>query len=740
MMSMDYCDAPPPAGHSRRRRRKKNHPTETERPRNAARGSSTDLVSRQDAELEREVDAYFLSYWGPDIGKGQRRVHYGEYEYPTSRKLVDTNEDKMPTRKAGGGDISRSLPVLLHLREVGYKRRRSRNNISYVNESSASSSQWNSRILKTDVGGDDDDNDDDKDDDDGYSTTAATATSIKGISRARSQAWRPYGRRMIPFSKLRTPLLDAILAIDRWGGFLIGVGSGDDDSRCPYLSIKFYGVPSPARLRQIENHELVDKTPQIASPLLQTVPLLHGKCFMKDRIIAPSFVNHSEHASPAAELPVQILMSESVGVAFIQHITSGWTHSSPLNFSGSPAMQDEDILGTIVVFDTPRRGAVDFDRSTMTKSLRLNNVRIGGGKSFTIRNALWPTTAIPTGTKDFTMKVLKEDSVDSTFAPYLCDYFRRALSAYMLFNDEDDGFRITWITTAESVGDNEEVCANEASNSIFRNVPNPIRPRRNDIVAPTEGSWQECLTDTLTGYRAIDERDVAKHSEGLNVEFEAYLSVDALLNDIICRRRQSSLFKKSPYHNEKVFFMPEHSYNLISASPDALKVILVVTFSNKEKMIHSSKKVPSALGVFVEVNLFDQSYSEIQWVQHPSCSDASSLQRWSGSLALNWRMKQCRVGVFCLDTSEIGPHLANWSCKTHEHNVDEDLSDDCSVKIWGNYVKRRFISKENVAPPKDISMSSLYPYCDLVTNQAVYKAIPVKRIISRRSPIELTYG
>ena len=283
--------------------------------------------------------------------------------------------------------------------------------------------------------------------------------------------------------------------------------------------------------------------------------------------------------------------------------------------------------------------------------------------------------------------------------------------------------------------------ANEASDSIFRNVPNAIVPTRGDIVAPTEGYvWQECLSDKLTGYRATDERDVAVHRDGLNVEFEAYLSVDALLSDIICRRRQSSLFKKSPYHNEKVFFMPEHFYNLISTSPDTLKVILVVTFSNKEKMIHSSKKVPSALGVVVEVNLFDQTYNEIQWVQHPSCSDASSMRRWSDSLALNWRMRQCRVGIFCLDTHEIGQRLVNWCCKTHEHNVDEDLSDDRNVEIWGSYVKRRNSSKENAAPPKDISMSSLYPYCDLITNRAVFTAIPVRKIPSRRSPIELTYG
>ena len=258
------------------------------------------------------------------------------------------------------------------------------------------------------------------------------------------------------------------------------------------------------------------------------------------------------------------------------------------------------MLGTIVVFGMPRRGAVDFDASRMTKSLRLNNVRIGGRESFTIRNALWPTTVIPTRTKKLKRKDLKEDF-------YLCQYLRRALSAYVLFNDEDDGFRITWITIADNIEESEVVCANDASNS------NTIRPTRSDIVTPSEGYvWQECLTDSLTGYRALDESSVVEPLECLNVAFEVYLHVDALLSDLICRM-QSSLFKLSPYHNERVFFMPEFFYNLISASPDTLKVVLVVTFSNKEKMMkESTKKVPSALGVFVEVNLFDQSCSELR--------------------------------------------------------------------------------------------------------------------------------
>ena len=96
---------------------------------------------------------------------------------------------------------------------------------------------------------------------------------------------------------------------------------------------------------------------------------------------------------------------------------------------------------------------MDFNGSRMTKSFRLNNVIIGGRGSFTMRNALWPTTVIPTMTRRLKRKDSKEDGADSNLTPFMCRFIHRALSAYVLFNDEDDGFRITWITVADSIED-----------------------------------------------------------------------------------------------------------------------------------------------------------------------------------------------------------------------------------------------------------------------------------------------
>ena len=437
------------------------------------------------------------------------------------------------------------------------------------------------------------------------------------------------------------------------------------------------------------------------------------RCLYRSFPAPPGLLGYNEYESPAANTPLQILLSSdgSLGVAFLHHSTAP-------TFSESPALQDE-VLGTIVIFESPNVGR--NRTSKLAKSFRLSNVRVGGWSSFTMRNLLWPTTQIP----------IKHGSSAQTF-----QYTHNTLSAYMLFNDEDDGFRITWISIkANSHGADaecEEICTSRQ---------NKIRPTRNDIVSQSEDNiWEGCVSDPETGCCSDDNKSTSQ--AGLNIVFEVYLRIDALLSDILSRR-QSSLFKNSPYQNESVSFMPDFFYNLVSVYPDSFQVVVVIVFSNKEKMMHSTKNVPSAFGVFVKVNLCDQSYDELKWVQHPSCNDVAAMKKWCNSLALNWRMKECRVGVFCLDSNELGSQcLDNWTCSTHEINTDEDIMDDSNVNLWMSYVEQRNAAKQksDVKVPKDISISSLYPHCDVITNKAVHNKIPVKRIISRCSPIELIYG
>lgn len=218
--------------------------------------------------------------------------------------------------------------------------------------------------------------------------------------------------------------------------------------------------------------------------------------------------------------------------------------------------------------------------------------------------------------------------------------------------------------------------------------------------------------------------------------------MDALLSDILERRKHSSLFGKSPYQSQHVCFMPNFCYNLVSVAADRVEVVLVLVFSNKEKLMQAKDVVPSALGVFVKLNLYDQSYDELTWVSWLGANDGNSMKSWCKSLALNWRMQECRVGIFCADAL-VMDSFSNWVCDTHEYNCNEDLSDDINVSLWTEYANKRKIvdsKKSQVLAPKAVSMSSLYPSCDVVSNCAVLRAMPVMVMKSRNSPIEVAYS
>ena len=80
------------------------------------------------------------------------------------------------------------------------------------------------------------------------------------LIQLHKKEWRPFTKKeCIPFSKLQTPTSDAILAMDRFGSFLIGIGGGIAVNRdvtrstfgaraanssrkhLPHLSLRFYG-------------------------------------------------------------------------------------------------------------------------------------------------------------------------------------------------------------------------------------------------------------------------------------------------------------------------------------------------------------------------------------------------------------------------------------------------------------------------------------------------------------------
>jgi hypothetical protein len=342
-----------------------------------------------------------------------------------------------------------------------------------------------------------------------------------------------------------------------------------------------------------------------------------------------------------------------------------------------------------------------------------------------MRNSLWSSTFIPA--KEMKSSTEKEqNNGDAAVLNQTTYTLRKALSAYVLFNDEDDGFRISWITPFSLVS--------WQSSYELQHKSCSIRPSRRDIVyEPDDQVWETNVSSSLSGqvHQNLPERD---GSGRLAVAFELYLNVDALLSDVLGRRRRSSIFGISPYQNDNVHFMPEFCYDLVSVEADCMEVTVVVVFNNREKMMHSQANGPSAMGVFVRISLYDQSYDELQWVYS---NGAHSMKRWCMTLALNWRMKEKRVGIFCTSLSDSFP---SWVCETHDHNCDDDLLDDVNTEMWTEYAMKRngAEKKKSILAPKAVSMSSLFPGCHITSNRAVQTAVPLIRL-SSHSPTEVIY-
>lgn len=213
----------------RRRRRKKPKPGLYSNS-NSYTGSLSVNLSRQDEELEREVDT-FLNWNASHIRKRQRRILYAGVLENSSTITATINTDVGQRDGNNKGKENNSLPVLLHLREIGTFR--------IGKHRGTSTKSWLSKVLHQPI-----------------STSAMPRRPIRPISTSQSQwnalqysappyygtysdhnsfnggvpsshhthqsgghvddviklqryTWRPYTQQKIPFSKLRTPLSDA---------------------------------------------------------------------------------------------------------------------------------------------------------------------------------------------------------------------------------------------------------------------------------------------------------------------------------------------------------------------------------------------------------------------------------------------------------------------------------------------------------------------------------------------------
>eukprot|EP00550_Attheya_septentrionalis_P008415 CAMPEP_0198282526 /NCGR_PEP_ID=MMETSP1449-20131203/2315_1 /TAXON_ID=420275 /ORGANISM="Attheya septentrionalis, Strain CCMP2084" /LENGTH=847 /DNA_ID=CAMNT_0043978801 /DNA_START=210 /DNA_END=2753 /DNA_ORIENTATION=- len=656
------------------------------------------------------------------------------------------------------------LPCLLYCREMGYMGT-SRTNV----HSRGSTMAWQSLALRQHSPSISPSYDGTKKSKNTSPKSKNVRQSLLEIQRRGLLRWKHCFLRSIPFSSLETLWTDAVLGLDRTGSYMLSIGGGQEQTenvhnqsrregstfskrRYPSLVIRMYVVPSPASLHQRKSTINISGRPSNScsvSHLLQTVPLLLKTNDLEEtrNREAPPIVLETNQVSSPGTTPVYILTtSDSVmGVAFLQHSSSG---SNGVEESSSPALQDEDVLGTVILF--PLGSTASYCSSSnvrqIQKTFQLSNVRIGGWRSFTMRNLLWKTGTVPFKQKSGVSDNHTIHETEVRGSSY-CNGFVNN-DAYVLFNDEDDGYRVTWVARLGEVEKDNWI-------SFVSNTQSPrfkIQPMRNDIISESDGvSWDPIHSDSRYGFISCDDAD--RHEEDLHIAFEAYIHIDALLSDILTRRKSFGFCTR-----DDAIFIPDFFYNMVSMSDNGRTIGLILVFGDSNSAVNymgrrreskadavGANKIPSkqpaAFGIYLRLDIFDQSYEEIEWVQHPSKSSSAFLRDWSNSLALHFRMKDKSIGPFSVKGDKHSFH--KWSIPTHELNTGEDEPNDFNPDVWCPYVEtvdgqRR--KKNGVSIPKKIAMSSLYPDCDVYTNRNVTSGKPVQKLECRDAPVSLSYG
>jgi hypothetical protein len=530
----------------------------------------------------------------------------------------------------------------------------------------------------------------------------------KPIATYGRRQWRAFASRKIPFTRLGSPPSDAVLAMERNGDYVLTLGNTVNDTRTG-LALRFYGIHSAASmLRQqrssrhsnVVNHYANDV---LNAPLLQTTPLHFGTWLRRpsDDLVEDDVMIDQERDFSLRTTPAELIVSKDwkVGIALLYPAKNDWE----INID-----QDNGQAFSMVLFTLPRRQcssrAIDMGkRSDVTKVFNFSKAPVSCYDSQ--RKMLWTVDSIP-----------NKNNVDPNLSANIYNTSFRA-PGYLLVNDEMNGVRFTWATEKYFL---ESSCLCEVSvDSRFlsgsrRSVDVKILSHEKD------SAWIETQCDTMTGEPIDQGADADSESDFAQVSIvnESFLHLDVLLADVLSRRKGIS-------ESHPVFY-----YSLISVSPSGRIADFVIVFERRKKAC--------LLGFFVTIDLFSGMFVELDWVRSKMTKELSFIQKWCNKLAVNRRMRDLRAGPFSV-TDKHSLDCTRLCIETFTFDNDEE--DDYDETYW-----REFVRNENAQggkkckAPKLVTMSSLYPSCDVITNQAIINFEPVFSIRAKGSPIQLVYA
>ena len=383
---------------------------------NAAASPSSNCCSALDEELENQVNQ-LIDQSRNEVNNNKKRRHACEM----ADDMSSCGEENNVNQNDRQDDMSTSLPVLLHIREIGLSSRLGRCNtqhIPFINnvdslDANGRYVSWMNLLLHqptysptrnlkigkhnnniNHTADERKENDDEivsddqgqhannaiirrlrvpiqnrhgalnNDEEDGqYYFNASKSTTEEECSVYKHKSWRPYTQQTIQFSKLKTPHSAAILAMNQWGGYSIGVVAGNSSSsdrgrgdnndnimasvRRPSLTLNFYGIPSPAKLLSNANQSTNTSRTTITSPLLHSIPLLFTNSNSTNNYNNAELEDAPMHN--ICDTPIQILLCSN-GAFGIGYILDSQTIAPNRNdiFSKNPSLQVRLFIGAMV--------------------------------------------------------------------------------------------------------------------------------------------------------------------------------------------------------------------------------------------------------------------------------------------------------------------------------------------------------------------------------------------------------
>ena len=353
-----------------------------------------------------------------------------------------------------------------------------------------------------------------------------------------------------------------------------------------------------------------------------------------------------------------------------------------------------------------------------------------------MRNLLWKVNNIP-----FQCITSSQENVDSAQVDQpdhsktsLCDSVLDH-PGFLVCNDEDDGFRLIWVTDSSWRTDTEDTCMRSLEKVELPAFKNPDSP---NIVLAVSCSGKETFNDPQTGVTIQEFADGNEETPkgDLTVAYEAYLSIPNLVFNLLGgRSRLRYLFSEVSEEDDG---FPDFAYNLISVNSGGKTMDVVVVIKNRDRV--------GCVGVYATIDLFTQQYRENGWVANKQTKDSKSLRKFCNSLALNYRMRQRKLGPYSVDPDDTFS-WASYLCeeKYFYSGFDFDMERDLDPNEWQPFldldkeVRKGKSGDPASLLPKMIPYSSLYPDCEMASNRTISAVIPAAYLTGRKSPLKILY-